>query len=432
MANDSDNKKKVPEHKAVDLLSNLIEIPSIKGKSNDAIIHFILTELEELDCSPEVFIADSDKFIDYPEYCPDIVLSEGTEKEQKYVSGIIKGTGGGRSILIFSHLDTPDVLNADLWDTDPFKLSKKGDKLYGLGAADAKSGVAACLIALRVIKAMGIKLRGDVKFIGQNEKDMGPTGPLPIFTKACKVADGALYVHATEHLGGLGEVWFATDGVLTLRITVFGAKPQLREKGNPENYFCIKDGVNAIDKAVKTIEALSEYAKERDQKFNKEVERTTFNIGVIKGGEAPGVVADKCIVEGNIIFSTAETAHSIFGEIENVLQKVIETDADELFKRYPPRLEMIGLRTNPASINENEDIVQTLKECIEAEGGCNFQTYDHHQGSVIRFPIIYNQLPTIAFGPKGGNSHKHNHWVSRGEYIKTINILVNAIIKWCK
>jgi len=431
MKNNFNNEIKVPEDKAISLLNDLIEISSIKGKKNDDLICFLERELEELDCHPEVFLVDSDKFLDYPEYCP---FSEGTEKKQKYIAGILKGSGGGKSILIFSHLDTEGLENRDLWDTDPLKLVKKGDKLYGLGSNDAKSGVAACLIALRVIKEMGIKLRGDVKFIGDNEKDMGATGPLAVFTKDWRV-DAALYAHSSETGRGVGEVKTATYGVLTLRITVFGEKPPLREQGNPQNYVNIKDGVNAIDKATKIIEALNEYAKKRAQKFNKEKENTTFNIGVIKGGEAPGVVADKCVVEGNIVFSayTHETLDSIFGEIEKVLQKVIEENAS--LKKCPPKLEKIGLRGNPGSLTvlgKGEEILQILKESVEAEGDCDFSIYDHHQVSVLRFPMIYAKLPTIAFGPKGDNFYKPNEWVSQEEYIKSIRILINTIIKWCK
>ena len=46
----------------------------------------------------------------------------------------------------------------------------------------------------------------------------------------------------------------------------------------------------------------------------------------MKGGEIPGVVADNCVIEGNIIFSTKKTIHPIFKEIENTLQKTIEED----------------------------------------------------------------------------------------------------------
>jgi hypothetical protein len=46
----------------------------------------------------------------------------------------------------------------------------------------------------------------------------------------------ALYAHSSETGRGAGEAKTATYGVLTLRITVFGEKPSLREQGNPQNY----------------------------------------------------------------------------------------------------------------------------------------------------------------------------------------------------
>lgn len=429
MKNYFNNETKVPVNKAISLLSDLVKISSIKGKKNGDLIDFLQGELELIDCHPEIFTADSDKFLNYQEYCP---FAEGTERKQKYISGMLKGSGGGKSILIYSHLDTEGLENIKLWDTDPFKLVKKGDRLYGLGSADAKSGVAACLMALRVIKAMGIKLRGDVKYIGEYEKDMGATGPLEVFTKGCNV-DGALYVHASETGKGVGEVKTATDGLLTFRVTVFGKNPPLRERGNPQNYVNIKDGVNAIDKAIKIMGALNRYANKRDQEFNtKNTERTTFNIGAIKGGEAPGVIADKCVFEGNIIFSTKDTIQSIFEEMKNVIQKI--TEEDEILKKYPPRLEKIAFRSNPASIDsldKGNDILQVVKEAVEAEDGCKFSTYVHHQCSSIRFPMIYDKLPTVAFGPKCDNFYEPNEWVSLEEYIKTIRILVNSIINWC-
>ena len=429
MKNYFNNEVKVSEEKALSLLSDLIEVPAYKGKKNDEIVNFLKNELELINCHPQVFVADSDKFLNYPEYCP---FAEGTERKQKYVSGILKGSGGGKSILIYTHLDTEGLENRELWDTDPLKLVKKGDRLYGLGSADAKSGVAACLMALRVIKEMGIQLKGDVKFIGEYEKDMGATGPLAVFTKGCNV-DGALYVHASETGKGVGEVKTATDGLLTFRITVFGEKPPLREKGNPQNYVNIKDGVSVINKSIKIIEELNKYANKRDQEFNTEnTEKTTFNLGVIKGGEAPGVVADNCVIEGNIIFSTKETVDSIYKEIENILQKV--TAEDNQLKKRPPKLEKIALRANPASLaslGKGEDILQVVKEAVEAEEGCKFSTYVHHQCSAIRFPMIYDQLPTVALGPKCDNFYEPNEWVSQEEYIKTIRILVNSIINWC-
>lgn len=416
---------KVPVDRAISLLNNLIEIPNIKGKKNDDIVNFLQWELKKLDCHPEIFIADSEKYINHPDYNP---LPKGYEKKQKYITGIIKGSGGGKSILIFAHFDTEDIGDRDLWNTDPFKLVKKGDRLYGLGSADAKSGVAACLIALRIIREMGIKIRGDIKYLGENDKGQGVTGLLPAFDKGFNV-DGAIYVHAPESEYGLGEVYINSVGLLPLRITVFGKKPSLREKFNPGS-FSAKDGVNAIDKAVKIIDVLNEYARERDRKYNKKTEKTNFNIGFIRGGETAIAVPDRCIIEARITFSTNETVKSIFEEVKNILQKV--TEEDNSLKKFPPKIEIAGIKANPGVNSEDENIVQIAKVSIKEAGNYNLKLFPYHQGSALRFPIIYDQLPTVGFGPKGGNFCAPNEWISEEEYINTIRVLVNTIIKWCE
>lgn len=50
MKNNFNNEIKVPVDKAISLLSDLVKIPSIKGKRNDDLIDFLQGELEELDC----------------------------------------------------------------------------------------------------------------------------------------------------------------------------------------------------------------------------------------------------------------------------------------------------------------------------------------------------------------------------------------------
>ena len=425
MSNNINKKIEIDVNEAVKLLTKLVETPSIKDKKNDEIISIIEKELKNIGCLTQLYIANSEDVATNLIFTP---LPEGVEKKQKYITGTIKGSSGGKSILIFSHVDTENVVDRDLWNTDPFKLVKKGDRLYGLGTNDAKSGVAACIMALKVIKEMGIKLRGDVVALAQNEKFGGAAGPLPVFTKECKV-EGALYVHAPESADGLGEIEVGTKGVLSFKITVFGKKPALREAGIPYSYVSIKDGINAIEKATKIIDALKEYAKIREQKFNKKTEKTSFNIGTIKGGETPGVVADKCEIACSIIFSTEETIQSLSKEISDIIEKVIEKD--EFLKKIPPKVEIIGVRANPAYNNLNDKLLLKLKESIKETGNYKLSYFDQHTASVIRYPIGCANIPAFSFGPKANNSYKPNEWVSEEQYIKSIEILVRSIIKWC-
>jgi succinyl-diaminopimelate desuccinylase len=47
------------------------------------------------------------------------------------------------------------------WTTDPLRLRRDGDQLFGLGAADMKGSIAAALLALRVAHAVGLPLAYD-------------------------------------------------------------------------------------------------------------------------------------------------------------------------------------------------------------------------------------------------------------------------------
>ena len=56
-----------------------------------------------------------------------------------------RGTGGGRSLLLCAHMDTVGVEGM----ADPFVARVDGDRMYGRGAYDMKSGLAAALLACR-------------------------------------------------------------------------------------------------------------------------------------------------------------------------------------------------------------------------------------------------------------------------------------------
>jgi acetylornithine deacetylase/succinyl-diaminopimelate desuccinylase-like protein len=51
---------------------------------------------------------------------------------------------------MFAHIDTESVYNN--WQTDPFEAKLIGNKLYGLGTADDKAGIAAMLVAAKAME----------------------------------------------------------------------------------------------------------------------------------------------------------------------------------------------------------------------------------------------------------------------------------------
>ena len=72
---------------------------------------------------------------------------------------------------ILCHLDVVPAVQAN-WTSDPFTAEIRNDRIYGRGAIDDKGPAVAVLYALRAIKAAGIPLRKNVRFLlGCNEEN---------------------------------------------------------------------------------------------------------------------------------------------------------------------------------------------------------------------------------------------------------------------
>ncbi len=80
--------------------------------------------------------------------------------------------GEGKELIgIVGHLDIVPANKEDGWDTDPFVMTEKDGILYGRGVADDKGAVVASMIAMKVIRDMGIPVKKRVRLImGTNEE----------------------------------------------------------------------------------------------------------------------------------------------------------------------------------------------------------------------------------------------------------------------
>jgi succinyl-diaminopimelate desuccinylase len=71
------------------------------------------------------------------------------------VVAVVDGGGDGPTLLLEGHTDVVTDGNPEDWSVDPFGGEIRGGRLYGRGAADMKSGVAAMLYAARAVQQAG-------------------------------------------------------------------------------------------------------------------------------------------------------------------------------------------------------------------------------------------------------------------------------------
>ena len=78
---------------------------------------------------------------------------------------------GSELIGIVGHLDVVPAKKEDGWDTDPFEMTEKDGVLYGRGVSDDKGAVVASMIAMKVLRDMGVPVNKRIRLImGTNEE----------------------------------------------------------------------------------------------------------------------------------------------------------------------------------------------------------------------------------------------------------------------
>jgi tripeptide aminopeptidase len=123
----------------------VVEIPAPSGKEQ-ARAKYIRAEMEKLG------------------------LSEIRTDDMFNVSGVLKGTGGGPTVVFAAHTDTVFPEGTDL------KVRREGDILRAPGVGDDTSNLMATLEMFRALNRAGIKTKGDLIFLASVQEELGLLG----------------------------------------------------------------------------------------------------------------------------------------------------------------------------------------------------------------------------------------------------------------
>ena len=244
---------------AVRLLRDLVRVPTVNPPGADTPgAELLARELERRGLRPEL-----------TEIAPG----------QANVTARLRGTGEAPALLFNGHIDV--VPPGELpWKHPPFEAQVEDGRLYGRGAADMKSGLAAMLLAFDAV-ARGGKLRGDLIFSAVSDEEMGAAGARRLASDRLTRGVGAVVIGEPTGF----NVYIAQKGLRWLELetvgsTAHGSMPHL--------------GRNAIvDMQALLAEVLAIPLTEGPDPIHG---RTTLNIGTIRGGVGPNVVPDLCRV----------------------------------------------------------------------------------------------------------------------------------------
>lgn len=336
------------------------------------------------------------------------------------VVGILKGSGGGKSLIINGHIDVMPFDNLDEWICYPLKPIVKNGKLYGRGTCDMKGGLAAAIMALKTIKESGIELKGDVTLQSVVDEEGGGNGTLACCEKGYK-ADAAIIPEPTQL-----KLAPAHMGWLFYRIEFKGKAAHCALKWK---------GTNAIEKCMKAILAMQELERNwAIEKRHPYLPPPTINFGTIHGGIEGSIVPDKCILEMSAHFLPCEIDGEWMGsKVEKEFMHAFENiiNSDDWLKENPPKVTLCQIGSG-YDIGSSHPIYQCVSQNFKKIKGKEPLLYGLESGADARLLNNYANTPTLIFGPGNiENAHSINEFIELEQYYDAIKILSLSIVDWC-
>lgn len=343
--------------------------------------------------------------LDMIAYIEDFLVTCGCRTHKAYdptgkKAGIFATLGPeGQGVLLSAHTDVVPVVGQD-WHSDPFILTRVGDKVFGRGTTDMK-GYIASVLAL-VERASQCQLHEPLKVVFSYDEEIGCVGIHHIIEKLvpaigqprmCFVGEPTQMQVATGH-----------KGKFAMRATFIG------QSGHSA---LAPKFVNALHMAgdfmtqIRVIQSDIAINGPRDNDYD--IPYATVHIGKLTGGVALNMVPERAEMTLECRHLASENPNHLLDIIKRGGRKAAETFQAHFphasitvaqYNAYPS----LGVRADAAVTKYAQSLTktdQTIKVAFGTEAGV----------------FVKTGIPTIVCGPGSmeGQGHKPNEFISINE-----------------
>jgi acetylornithine deacetylase len=284
---------------AIEMLKTLVGFPTISKDSNLPLIEFV------------------DEWLGKHGITAVRVPNDEGTKANLYAT-IGPAVEGG--VVLSGHTDVVPI-DGQLWDTDPFELTEKEDKLYGRGTCDMKGFSAISLALVPEMKS----LRKPIHLALSYDEEIGCLGVPRLIDQIKKQIPKPEAVIVGEP--SMMEAVTAHKGIGAFRTVITGYEAHSSQTHR---------GVSAVMNAAKLINWLSD----REARFKDATptnngflpHHTTVHSGVVHGGTALNIISRKCEFLWDVRPIPGENTMSVFEEFESYCLKEILPTMRSVYK----------------------------------------------------------------------------------------------------
>jgi len=314
------------------------------------------------------------------------------------------GSGEG-GLVLAGHTDTVPF-DESKWHSDPFAVTEKDNRLYGLGTCDMKGFFPVALEAANTFADR--KLSKPLTIVATSDEESSMAGARYLLEGGKPKADYAIIGEPT----GLQPIW-AHKGIAFMSIRLQGASGH---SSNPDL------GCNALESMHKVMGELINFRNELAQTHQNpafEVQVPTMNLGCMHAGDSPNRICAHAELQIDMRLLPGMDTNETIERMRERLQRVNAECGTTLTleTHYPP--------IPPFETNPDGDLIRTLMaHSGQTAGTVAFGTEGHFLQSL--------GMETAIFGPGSINqAHQPNEYLAREQIAPAEDTLRSVIQRYC-
>jgi len=381
--------------KTISVLSDLIGYPSISSESNLDIINYLSDKIKSLGGKIDI-------------------IKTSDNKQANIFATIGPEIDGG--IVLSGHTDVVPAKELN-WNSDPFKLTRKDDLLYGRGSCDMKGFIASTIVAAEILKNKNLNY--PVHFSFTYDEEIGCFGARHLIKelKKYKYKPSIVIIGEPTNM----EIIEAHKGDCEYTTCFHGIEGHA---SNPEK------GLSAIQYGSLFTNKLFEIGNElkrrapSDSPFNPPW--TTVQVGKIEGGVAHNVIAGQCSIDWEMRPINEEDKNFVKNNLLKYCQNKLLPEMQSKFAEAKIETETIG--EIPGLIPQKDNQARVIMQDLLQSNSTGVISFGTEAG-------IFQEMnmDVVVCGPGSiDQAHKANEFVSISELDKCLQNLLKLLDQWTK
>ena len=311
--------------------------------------------------------------------------------------------GSAQPLLVFAgHTDVVPTGPLERWSSDPFTPTHRDGKLYGRGAADMKTSLAAMVVAVEEFVAAHPNHKGSIGFLITSDEE-GPAidGTVIVCNQLKARGEQLDYCVVGEptsvkHVGDM--IKNGRRGTMSGKLIIKGIQGHIAYPHMAKNPIHL------------AMPALAELAAVEWDQGNEYYLPTSWQMSNIHAGTgASNVIPGECVVDFNFRFATSSTVEGLQQRVHDVLDKHgLEYDLKWIVGGLP-------------FLTPRGRLSEALSAAIKAETGMDTELSTTGGTSDGRF-IAQICPQVVEFGPTNASIHKIDEHIAVSEIEPLKNI----------